>query len=100
MFRPKSAPSLKTRMALQAQQKQVLLSLANSNSNKEMKTQTWNADTTLPSPPQKSRSTNNLRKGKKPASQLSPLYKAVRRTKTNFTTTNVVRKKEEKERKN
>ena len=93
MFRPKSAPSLKTRMAMQAQQKQVLLSLANSNSNKEMKTQTWNADTTLPSPPQKSRSTNNLRKGKKPASQLSPLYKAVRRTKTNFTTTNVVRKK-------
>ena len=39
MFRPKSAPSLKTRMAMQAQQKQVLLSLANSNSNKEMKTQ-------------------------------------------------------------
>ena len=34
MFRPKSAPSLKTRMALQAQQRQLLL-LANNNNNKE-----------------------------------------------------------------
>jgi len=82
-------------MALQAQQRQLLL-LANNNNNKEIKTQTWNAKTTLPSPPQRSRSTNNFKKERKPISQLSPLYKSVRRTKTNFTTANITLKKKGK----
>ena len=92
MFRPKSAPSLKTRMSLKVQQSQLnrhksqvnYLTLSNLASGNAVKTQTWNAETTLQSSLNRLGGKSGHPKDRKPLSQLSPLYKAVRRSKTNF----------------
>ena len=92
MFRPKSAPSLKTRMSLKVQQSQLnrhksqvnYLTLSNLANGNAVNARTWNAETTLKSSLNRFGGKSCGPKDRKPLSQLSPLYKAARRSKTNL----------------